>query len=110
MESFIIDPSELYWMSVLDGLHNIFIVLALISIGSAMFFGLFGCVGEDEDEIKIGCICLIPAIIFAIAAIFCPSKETSVEMMVARLVTVENIDTAADRVKEIVNYIARVIK
>ena len=28
--------------------------------------------GEDEDEMKIGCICLIPAIIFTIAAIFCP--------------------------------------
>ena len=49
-------------------------------------------------------------VIFGIIAIFIPSKQTSIEMLVARTATFENVDWTVAQVKEIVDYIVNTLK
>lgn len=49
-------------------------------------------------------------VIFGIIAIFIPSKQTSIEMLVARTATFENVDWTVAQVKEIVDYIVNALK
>lgn len=49
------------------------------------------------------------AVLCAIS-IFIPSKQTSVEMLVARTATFDNVNWTIDQVKEIVDYIIKALK
>ena len=49
-------------------------------------------------------------VIFGIIAIFSPSKQTSVEMLVARTATFDNVNWTVQQVKEIVDYIVNALK
>ena len=49
------------------------------------------------------------AVLCAIS-IFIPSKQTSVEMLVARTATFDNMNWTIDQVKEIVDYIIKALK
>lgn len=49
-------------------------------------------------------------VIFGIIAIFIPSKQTSVEMLVARTATFDNVNWTVQQVKEIVDYIVSALK
>lgn len=48
--------------------------------------------------------------VLVIISIFIPSKQTSVEMLVARTATFENVDWTVAQVKEIVDYIVSSLK
>lgn len=54
--------------------------------------------------------CLIAAFAFILPAIFIPSKETSIEMLVAKTATFDNVDWTVQQVKEVVDYIVRAIQ
>ena len=72
---------------------------------------------EYEDETKniwylrrwMIATLIIGAIIVA-ASIFLPSKQTSIEMLVARTATFENVDWSVQQVKEIIDYIVTALK
>jgi len=52
----------------------------------------------------------IIGIAMIVISIFVPSKQTSIEMLVARTATFENVDWTVSQVKEIVDYIVNAIK
>ena len=54
---------------------------------------------------KISKISIIPLIISSVMCIAIPSKDTMYKMLVAKYVTYENIDKAADTIKDGVDYI-----
>lgn len=55
-------------------------------------------------------LCLICGCAFVVTSIFIPGKTTSVEMLVARTATFENVDWTVQQVKEVVDYIVSALK
>lgn len=49
-------------------------------------------------------------LVLIILSVFIPSKQTSIEMMVARTATFDNVDWSVQQVKEIVDYIVNALK
>ena len=48
--------------------------------------------------------------VMVIMSIFTPSKQTSIEMMVARTATFDNVNWTVQQVKEIIDYIVSALK
>ena len=55
-------------------------------------------------------ITLIVGGFLVLISIFIPSKQTSVEMLIARTATFDNVDWTVQQVKEIVDYIVNALK
>lgn len=55
-------------------------------------------------------ITLIVGGVLVLISIFIPSKQTSVEMLVAKTATFENVDWTVQQVKEIIDYIVSALK
>ena len=55
-------------------------------------------------------ITLTVGALFVIISIFIPSKHTSVEMLVAKTATFDNVNWSVQQVKEIVDYIVSALK
>lgn len=70
----------------------------------------------EEDVEHIGMIrkwlvaTTIIGAVLVLAAVFIPGKAASVEMMVARTATFENVDWTVQQVKEIIDYIVSALK
>ena len=119
MNNYIIDPSVFYWVNVLSIIQTVCGVLAgFILTGSLICAG--GCIYnqamiismDDEDNktfLKVFrkwlIVTLLIGTIFLLIAIFVPGKSTSIEMMVAKTATFENVGWTVAQVKEIIDYI-----
>ena len=129
MNNYIINPSVFYWMNVFSILQTacavVGIVLLLIGIGCIIGYIYNKNVMmerhgepsyyEDYKRYAATCklfmiICLSISIPMIIAAIFLPSKQTSVEMLVAKTATFDNVNWTVEQVKEIINYIVNALK
>ena len=70
----------------------------------------------NEEKRKVNIIRNIMIITYCIgslffaASIFIPSKNTSVEMLVAKTATFENVNWSVTQIKEVVDYIINAIK
>ena len=110
-----INPAWFYWISVLSTIKGVAIgaivilcilvlVLGIIFLANDRLYDL-----DDEDEKKkykkIVKAFVIAFSISIITAIFVPSKETCEKMMIASVVTEENVNATTDEVKELVDYI-----
>lgn len=118
MNGYIINPAWFYWVSIADAVKAVLFVLAIVALilaGIAIFiFVIDGGDCFDNEKIReqykkavgrgfiIGVLCLI-------AAILIPSKETLVEMQVAKYATWENAEWTVDALKEAVDYIVNAI-
>lgn len=122
MNNYIIDPAILYWINTLDLLQTVMGVIGFF-FGAGFVVCLVGFIyntseaeeyTENERYAKVcqkwmivsGIICVI----CMVAAIFIPGKTTSVEMLVARTATFDNVNWSVQQVKEIVDYIVNAIK
>lgn len=136
MNNYIIDPAVFYWMNVLGALQTVLAIVGafLIVAGFIFVFGYYYQKNEaidykwddkvakhvkviDPDDMAIAKTLLkwakitIPfSIICIIASIFIPGKVTSIEMLVARTATFDNVNMTVDGVKELVDYIVNAIK
>lgn len=123
MENYVINPQVFYWINVLNILQTVFAVIGGVS--AAAFVGLV--VGwiynstqakngyeDNENYIKV---CKTGAIVTGIigfvlitASIFIPGRTTSIEMLIAKTATFDNVDWTFQQVKDMVDYIVRAIK
>ena len=55
-------------------------------------------------------IALVAGGLMILVSIFIPSKQTSVEMLIARTATFDNVNWTAQQVKEIIDYIVSALK
>lgn len=55
-------------------------------------------------------ITLVAGCLMVLVSIFIPGKQTSVEMLIARTATFDNVNWTAQQVKEIVDYIVNALK
>lgn len=69
---------------------------------------------EDREAILYLRKCMISTLVIGtvivVTSIFIPSKQTSIEMFVARTATFENVDWSVQQVKEIIDYIVTALK
>lgn len=124
--SYFIDPSWFYWVNVLNGVRGLLIGLLCPSIIGAICLEIgilidkdmireFPTISEQEKrEIpifkKLLILSIIVVIVSALALIFIPSKDTLIEMMIAKYITHENVETTVNTLKDVVDYITRTIQ
>lgn len=126
--TYIINPMWFYWLSVADGARGFVHALAVISLALsvALFIAAMGfkyaavyrnMVDEECFEYVTGAklqriakvVAVVAAILFIIH-VFIPSRETLIEMQIARFATVENAEWALDSIKSATDYIVSAIK
>ena len=127
MNNYIIDPAVFYWINVLATLQTLFaIVGAFLSVAGIVFEAIdhkWDAKAAEYVEVidhyqtaiaktllKWAKITSVLGIIFVIASIFIPGKVTSIEMLVARTATFDNVNMTVDGIKELVDYIINAIK
>lgn len=116
MNGRIINPSWFYWVNVVQGAGIAVTILALI----ATIFCLVGlplyhvdAVYNDESKKKFWKIAkglIILCSVLWIVSIFIPSKETLIEMQVAKYATYENAEWSVETIKQAVDYIINALK
>ena len=109
MSEYIIDPSWFYWASVLNTLRVTFYVISIVGL-VVVVTGISVYVsegGEFRDVAKKKWIWVLNGLftILLVAAFFIPSKETMIQMMVAKFVTHDNLRYSVETIKEIADYI-----
>lgn len=120
MNNYIIDPAVFYWINVLAttqtmfAIVGVFLMLAAIGFAAGWIYNWYQTVEyeHNEESKKYMRMCragtlltLLPGILLILLSIFIPSKQTSVEMLVAKTATFENVDWTVAQVKEIIDYI-----
>lgn len=126
--TYIINPMWFYWLSVADRacrlVQTAAILLFILSV--ALFVAAAFCkyaavysnmVDEECFEYvtgvklqRIATVVAILAVIMSAIYTFIPSRETLIEMQIARFTTVENAEWALDAVKSATDYIVSAIK
>lgn len=113
MNTPIIDPMIFYWLQVLDALSKVIGLLLVIGLTAVLFLTIAAFVENDlgsnseyRDGYREKCfskrdmyISILKKVAVAIIIpilfeIFVPSKSTMIQMMVAKEVTAENIQTS----------------
>lgn len=122
--NYIINPMWFYWINVADGLNMAFCVAAAILGGAEIIMAVYAILsyslgkdyGPNDRDLKTAkamikpiIICGIVLVVVLIAAIFIPSKNTLIEMQVAKYLTYENAEWTVETVKSAVNYIVDAI-
>ena len=126
--TYIINPMWFYWISVVDKACQLALTAAilLVILSAALFIAAAFCtyaavyqnaVDEKCFEYvtgvkmqKIATAAVAVATILFIICVFVPSKETMIEMQIARFTTVENAEWALDAIKSATDYIVSAIK
>lgn len=114
---YIINPSWFYWIEVANTVKIcsfiaavILICLSVILAVSSHIDGDF-CEHEDaKKKRKVMAVCLVALALFSVVGIFVPSKQTLIEMMIAKKATYDNVSWTLEQVKEAVDYIISAIK
>lgn len=125
MTGYIINPSWFYWLNVIDTIGTFFGVIVVFSIGGtiASTIGYLICHGsiadypdysDGEKAIlpvwkRILKISIITAAVAGVFLVFIPSKNTLIEMQIARYATYENAEWTVETIKAAVDYIVEAI-
>ena len=117
--TYIINPMWFYWMQLAPGMK----VVAGVFLGISCILLLFLFIAlltnmdycDDEDDDVKWCIkwmkrCAVLCIVFAIVTAAIPSKNTLIEMQIAKYATVENANWTLETIKSAVDYIVEAIK
>lgn len=116
--TYIISPWFFYLINVVEGIDVVSIILTVAGIlttaaGTIIFFDNFDY-GENDKDRKLGKQIIrisIPIVIVSvILIIFLPSKQTLIEIQVAKMATYENAKWTIDALKEFVDYIVEAAK
>ena len=110
--TYIINPMWFYWMHVLENARVVLgVVIASCILGAVVSVALWAdeCISGQKLKnletsffiIGVACVLLFP---------FLPSKETMIEMMVAKYATVENAEMTVEAIKNLVDYIMQAVK
>ena len=123
MSNYVINPQVFYWMNVLALLQTFLAIIGGICI--AAFFGLTAGWIYNLNEVRRGYdqnlvymkVCRLWAIVTGIvglilimASIFIPGRTASIEMLVAKAATFDNVNWTVQQVKDVVDYIVQAIK
>lgn len=109
--TYYINPIWFYLMDICDWFKGISVAILIISV-IALIFETVGWADSFIDEFKgiksIKKIFISTVIIFIISlmlSIAIPTSKTITKMLVASVITVENVNEAKENTKELVDYI-----
>ena len=124
--NYIINPSWFYWLGVVNSMRGFMLaafIVAIIIIGVALIIIPVNvkliqdyptvCDGERKTvrfftkALKIAIGVCVASVLFLV---FVPSKETLIEMMVAKQATYENATWTVDALKSAVDYVVQAIQ
>lgn len=124
--NYIINPSWFYWLGVVNSMRGFMLVafiMAVIIVGVALIvipvnvklIQDYPSISDDERKavrfftkaLKVASSVCIVAGLFLV---FVPSKETLIEMMVAKQATYENATWTVDALKSAVDYVVQAIQ
>lgn len=124
--NYIINPSWFYWLGVVNSMRGFMLVafiVAIILIGVSLIIipvnvkliQDYPSISDDERKavrfftkaLKVASSVCIVAGLFLV---FVPSKETLIEMMVAKQATYENATWTVDALKSAVDYVVQAIQ
>lgn len=110
--SYIINPAWFYWISVMDGVKTALFVASVLLIVPVIVLMIVACVDYLDGDLKMAratkkpiIICSIISFVLAITVILLPSKNTLIEMQIAKFATHENTEWTLDAIKSAVDYI-----
>lgn len=124
--NYIINPSWFYWLGVINSMRGFMLVafiVAVIIVGVALIvipvnvklIQDYPSISDDERKavrfftkalkVAIG-VCIVAGLFL----VFVPSKETLIEMMVAKQATYENATGTVDALKSAVDYVVQAIQ
>lgn len=113
MNEYIISPAWFYWVNIVNSIEIIMIMLTIISLMATLFMTFMSLDDEDNESKryeKIALKMLIISITCMVIAIFIPTKETLIEMQIAKYATWENTEWTVSAIKDVVDYIIDAIK
>lgn len=118
--NYIINPAWFYWMSVASGIKTVVLVVAILMLFPCVGFFINACIeaecgdgfeGDDaKRSLKVSGKWLAISIVLFVVFAFVPSKNTLIEMQIAKLATVENANWTLETIKSAVDYIVEAIK
>ena len=123
--NYIINPSWFYWISVANGLRNAFTFLGVVLLGAEVVMCIVASVhystgkgyGKDDPDLQTAKAMIKPIVICAVSlcasflvSIFIPSRNTLIEMQIAKYATYENAEWTLDTIKSAVDYIVNAIQ
>ena len=124
--NYIINPSWFYWLGVVNSMRGFMLaafIVAIIVVGVALIIipvnvkliRDYPSISDDERKVvrfftkalKVSIGVCIVAVLFLV---FVPSKETLIEMMIAKQATYENATWTVDALKSAVDYVIQAIQ
>ena len=124
--NYIISPSWFYWISVADTIRGLSALALAFSICGVFIFSILIAICQNSineyPSISKGerkrlpiyknlvKLCLITIPVFAVMVIFVPSKNTLIEMMIAKQATYDNAQWTLETLKSAVDYIVSAIQ
>lgn len=124
--NYIINPSWFYWLGVVNSMRGFMLaafIVAIIVIGASLIvipvnvklIQDYPSVSDDERKVvrfftKALKVSIGVCIVGGLFLIFVPSKETLIEMMVAKQATYENATWTVDALKSAVDYVVQAIQ
>ena len=123
MTNYVIDPQVFYWMNVFGILQTVLAIFGGACV--VAFFCLVAGWIYNSCEVKQGyaqnlfylkaykrwsIVAGIVGFILVTASIFIPGRITSIEMIIAKAATFDNVNWTVQQVKDVVDYIVQAIK
>lgn len=112
---YIINPTWFYWLQIVDSIQGLCCIIAILSgvLGVIMLVFYIALVVEgdswEEDSrkrlkglIKPFAVCFIIAIT---VTVFIPSKQTLIEMEIAKHATYSNVESIKEQITDAADYI-----
>lgn len=121
MSGYIIDPTWFYWLSVVKSLRATLVILAVLLIvgviiaGTEYGFANIKPIFDSDIETMKKCrnvikYASIAIMVCLLCVTFIPSKETLIEMQIAKYATWKNASWTVDQIKAVVDYIIKAIQ
>lgn len=124
--NYIINPSWFYWLGVVNSMRGFMIaafIVAIVIVGVSLIvipwntyiIREFPRVSDDERKtlqfftkaLKLAIGVCVVSVLFLV---FVPSKDTLIEMMIAKQATYENATWTVDALKSAVDYVVQAIQ
>lgn len=116
----IISPLTIYLINLMDPLHAVFIGACIVFLVLAILYGIDYLDNKDSSTEKyqkqaqkalgrtrrMAVICVLCMLL----AVFVPSKNTIIEMIVAQNITVDNINAGEEKLKDAIDYLVDKVK
>ena len=124
--NYIINPSWFYWLGVVNSMRGFMLtafIVSIIIIGVALIIipvnvkliRDYPSISDDERKVvrfftKAMKVSIGVCVVGGLFLVFVPSKETLIEMMVAKQATYENATWTVDALKSAVDYVVQAIQ